>query len=299
MRKYLKKSCKFLYKHSIKCVQSFVSLLSCLLFSSPLAAIALMRCRKNRLLQKEECFILGNGPALNDALKNLEDKGKTDFFAVNFFALQDVFFELQPNNYMIMDPVFWQSGGAVACDNEKRNEALVGDLVKFWNIMKKVDWQMNLFIPERCPKYVFENISSSVNVVRVNTTPIEGWNFLRFGLFNTALGMPLPQNVTIGAIYCAIFMRYKRIYLYGANHSWMVDLRVDEKNRIYTAYKHFYADCPEKYFFKKGVLELHLRAYADIFASHTALDEYSRTVGVRVYNRTRGSFIDAYEFDVD
>ena len=299
MKKYLKKICKFLYKHTIKSGQTFVSSLSCLLFSSPGAALSLMRCRKNRQWQKEECFILGNGPALNDALKNLKDKGKTDFFAVNFFALQDVFFELKPDNYMIMDPVFWQSGGSVTCDNEKRNEALMEDVVKFWNITKKVDWHMNLFIPERCPKYVLENISSSVNVVRINTTPIAGWNFFRFGLFNAALGMPLPQNVTNAAIYCAIFLRYKRIYLYGVNHSWMVDLRVDEKNRIYTDYKHFHADCPEKYFLKKGVLELHLRAYANTFASHTVLDEYSRACGVRVYNRTRGSFIDAYESDLD
>ena len=43
---------------------------------------------------------------------------------------------------------------------------------------------------------------------------------------------PNGSNVSIGAIYSAILNGYKEINLLGLEHSWMKDIRVNDKNEV-------------------------------------------------------------------
>lgn len=289
--------CKKLYHLTTSAMSFFISLLSCLLFSSFSAAGKIKKLRKKLNGKFKECYIMGNGPALNDILQSpMANREEVALFAVNFFALNEKFLQVKPDCYMMIDPVLWRNENNNT-SNEKKKQEVRSNVKRLLEQLEKVDWDMYFFISNRCPLSLFKNVSPHVHVVQINTTPVSGWKWASHLLYNLGLGMPLPQNVTNAAIFAAIFLRFEKIYLYGANHSWMLDLRVDEQNRIYTEDSHFYKASENRYYFQKGILEKHLRCYANAFASHTALDEYSRTVGVRVYNRTRGSFIDAYEFD--
>ena len=63
---------------------------------------------KNKKSKKS--IIIGTGPSL--IKKDIHEinnykKDECDFFAVNFFANTDTFFELKPNYYFLADKLFW------------------------------------------------------------------------------------------------------------------------------------------------------------------------------------------------
>ena len=295
MRKLLLKFAKRSYAVAVVFTKDLISLLSCILFSSFKSAKKLKNLNKKIGSYCRDCYILGNGPALKEALKNLPDQSKTDFFVVNMFANQDIFFDLKPKNYIIIDPYTWDYETHPFLDSSADLKVFQQNAVNLQKALARVDWNMNLFVPNGCPKRFTDKLSPSINVIHINTTPVDGSVRLSHFLYKHGLGMPFPMNVTNAAVYVAIMLRYPRTYLYGANHSWLKDYDVDENNRIFLNDNHFY-DKSRKYI-KKGCLQTSLKCMSIAFFSHDKLDNFSREMGVRVYNRTKGSFIDAYEFD--
>ena len=297
MKIYIRHIAKKLFLWSQQTTETLISFLSCLIFSSFSAGKELKRIRKDIVKQGKECYILGNGPALQEALSYMRNKKGTDFFVVNMFANQPVFFDLKPNNYIIIDSAIWNKIDHPAFSTQKDVDNLAVAIKNLCENLRKVDWPMNLFVPAHCPTSFTKKLSPLVKVVRINTVPVKGFLGTSHFLYRTGLGMPQPMNVTNAAVYVAIMLKYSKTYLYGVNHSWLCDYRVDEENRIYTEDSHFYKNANDRYYIKKGALAKSLQSMAVAFNSHTALEEFSRTMGVRVYNRTKGSFIDAYEFD--
>ena len=53
-------------------------------------------------------------------------------------------------------------------------------------------------------------------------------------------GMPRPHNVLIPSIILSMRMGFKKIYLAGADHSWLKEIFVSEDNEVFLTQKHFY-----------------------------------------------------------
>ena len=290
----LKRVLKKIHESCFMIMESFISIICCLCFSSIKAAKAIRRIKRDNHAQK--CFIMGNGPALNDVLNRIETSDNASAFAVNFMINTEHFFVVKPNNYIIADSVFWKEEDSLRAKGTKLHENMAKAKLSFLDNLKKIDWDMNLFIPNDCPTGLFADVPQKIHVIRYNRTPVDGWKWLRHLLYSLGLGMPKPVNVVNAAIFCAIMSGYKEIDLFGVNHSWMIDFRVDEQNRIYTKDSHFYKGESERIFYKKGQLEISLRSMADAFKSHAMLNDFAKSRGVKIYNCTRHSFIDAYEF---
>lgn len=234
--------------------------------------------------------ILANGPSLNDTMARHADMLKNAVtMAVNFAANTDMFFELRPRYYVMVDPVFFGDDSVANIGRLRQNLA-------------HVSWPMTIFVPRHFVKAVPASIKANPNIsiAGLNTVGIEGWRWLENFAYSSRLGMPRPRNVLIPAIMAAIAMGYKEIYLTGADHSWMKTISVDDDNNVVSVQPHFYKDNAAEL---KRVdttyrgLRLHdvVESFAIAFRSYHTLARFAAGHGIKIYNSTPGSFIDAFE----
>ena len=256
-----------------------------------LAKLAL-QSRPVRVPQAEHpaIVILANGPSLNDTMARHTDILKNSFtMAVNFAANTDMFFDLRPRYYVMVDPVFF-------------GDDSVANIARLRQNLARVSWPMTIFVPRRFIKAVPTSIIANPNIstAGLNTVGIEGWQWLKNFAYSSRLGMPRPRNVLIPAIMAAIAMGYKEIYLTGADHSWMKTISVDDNNNVVSVQPHFYKDNEAELrrvdTTYRG-LRLHdvVESFAIAFRSYHTLARFAARQGISIYNSTPGSFIDAFE----
>lgn len=256
-----------------------------------LAKLAL-QSRPVRVPQAEHpaIVILANGPSLNDTMARHADMLKSSVtMAVNFAANTDLFFELRPRYYVMVDPVFF-------------GDDSVANIARLRQRLAEVSWPMTIFVPRRFIKAVPASIKANPNIstAGLNTVGIEGWQWLKNFAYSSRLGMPRPRNVLIPAIMAAIAMGYKAIYLTGADHSWIKTVSVDDNNNVVSVQPHFYKDNEAELrrvdTTYRG-LRLHdvVESFAIAFRSYHTLARFAAGRGIAIYNSTPGSFIDAFE----
>ena len=236
----------------------------------------------------EDIVILGNGPSLNTTIsESAEFLALHKKLAVNFACNAPVFFDLRPEYYVLADPHFFAS------DAE--------NVISLWSNPAKVDWQMTLFIPFKKNSSRLSELASNKNIriERYNLTPIEGFKGFCHKVFRSGLGMPRPRNVLIPSIMLAIAAGFKRIYIAGADHSWMKTISVNDNNEVVSIQPHFYKENEQE---KKRVnteymhYPLHQIVYSFYvaFKSYFEIKAYADSIGTEIWNITPGSFIDAF-----
>lgn len=240
---------------------------------------------------RDELLILANGPSLNKTIEDGNDflKGKT-LLAVNFFVNSPRFTELRPELYLIADPLFWLVP-------EKRQQL-------FGGLAEKTTWPMTLFIPHRALKnkewkpLLIGN--SQIKVVVYNTTPIEGFQGFCNWVFHKGWGVPRPHNVLIPSIAVGLRMQFKKIYLAGADHSWLPEIRVTDDNVVLMHQKHFYDQGSSKADTVKQEDLQSARIYTILyhmyvsFKSYHILEAYAQWLRKEIINITPASYIDAF-----
>ncbi len=242
--------------------------------------------------------ILGNGPALAEELPHLLEEmrgGDRDFLAVNFFAEDERFTELRPAYYVLSDPMFFRD-----TTERQRVEAL------YRAMNERVAWPMNLYVqyynPERFD-YRAALPNPNIRIVPFHTLTYRGFRRLEFWLYRHGLGSANFGTVVQVGEYIALLLGYKRIELYGVDHTLLEGLCVDDVNRLCRADRHYYdggepAD-PRPMYQKVPrrpyTMAVYLAEVAELFRGHEVLRDYARSLGARIVNRTRGSMIDAYE----
>lgn len=239
----------------------------------------------------DELLILANGPSLNKTIEDGNDflKGKT-LLAVNFFVNSPRFTELRPELYLIADPLFWLVP-------EKRQQL-------FGGLAEKTTWPMTLFIPRRALKNKewkpLLGGNSQIKIVVYNTTPIEGFQGFCNWVFHKGWGVPRPHNVLIPSIAVGLRLQFKKIYLAGADHSWLPEIRVTDDNVVLMHQKHFYdqgtskADTVKQENLQSAHIYTILYHMYVSFKSYHILEAYAQWLGKEIINITPGSYIDAF-----
>lgn len=268
--------------------------LKALAFILFLSSVRYIKSSKNldKTKIKKNCIVLGNGPSLKDAFKNGEvPYNDCDVLCVNLFCMSEHFWEVKPRYYLAIDGAFF----APNWDSQK-------DKVNYMKeAFKKIDWPMYFIIPCYAKNGgLLENLNNpSITIVRLNTAGIEGFKHFRHFIYKSRMGMPLCQNVTNFAICSAINMSYNNIYIYGADFSWMKDMHVNDDNILCQGESHVYDDnkvCKVTHFIGYKMSTV-CKAWSTAFRIHEILNDYATSKGVKIYNRTRGSYIDAYPRD--
>jgi len=118
-------------------------------------------------------------------------------------------------------------------------------------------------------------------------------------LYKKFLSTPLLQNVVGACIFNAINMGYKKIELFGVDHSWLRDICVNNKNQVCWREIHFYGKEELRPFLKSNgetykMYEI-LFDFGNMFLGYQLLYNYSIYRCAKIYNNTKESFIDSFE----
>lgn len=240
------------------------------------------RCNREKPL-----VVLGNGPSLKETIEKHSDKLREyDTMAVNFAANAPEFEFLKPEYYILADPHFF--------DNP--DDSNVARLIA--NI-QKVDWPLTIFLPFGARRRCALKKTQWLNIEFYNAIGVEGFRKFTDIVYSSGRAMPRPRNVLIPAIMTGITMGYKEIYITGADHSWTKTLSVDNENRVVSIQPHFYKeDEREMRRISKEYLKhkLHniLYSFYLAFRSYHVIEDYASRLGIKIYNATLESFIDAF-----
>lgn len=235
----------------------------------------------------DKIIVMGNGPSLTNTINN-------DFYAlstnptlaVNFAANAPEFKKLRPRYYLIADPHFYSS-----CDNPAVN--------RLTQNLSSVNWEMTLFLPVKARHSALAHCNENIKIEYFNPIGIEGFNWLENFAFSHGWGMPRPRNVLIPAIMIGARLGYKQIFIAGADHSWMRTISVNDNNEVVSIQPHFYKDDESEQQrinieYLKHPLHKIIHSFYIAFSAYHTIQRYATSCGIKIYNSTPESFIDAF-----
>lgn len=233
--------------------------------------------------------ILGNGPSLNDTIRDhIVQLKALPLMAVNFAANAPIFKELKPQFYVLADPHFFL----------RPDDTNVAAL---YATLNTADFYLTLLVPVKYAAVAKRLITNQrIRLATFNFVGLEGPAWFERFVYNRGLGMPRPRNVLIPAIMCAIRLGFSEILVAGADHSWLRTLEVNDRNEVVSVQPHFYNEDKreqQRVRSEYTAYRLHqiLYSFYVAFRSYFGIRRFADAKGVKVVNITPGSFIDAFE----
>lgn len=248
-------------------------------------------------ISSTKCIILGNGPSLKESISKYSNElKKTPLVCVNGFVVTDIFEELKPTYYVILDPQYWADVPHV----------IIQDI--FNKLNEKVSWDMNLLVPTIARKSKQLNLlqkkNKHIKVHYFNYTVFNGFTGLAHFFFKKNMAAPQCQNVIVASLFLSINIGFKDIYLLGADHTWHQNLHVNEKNQLCLKDVHFY-DNQETITYlpyytdeqETKVFKMHeiLTLWSKTFYGYEVIKNYGLSRKASIYNASEISFIDSLE----
>lgn len=242
--------------------------------------------RKERVPSGSKCCVLGNGPSLKDALDNNEvNYDGCDVVCVNMFCRSEYFKILKPRYYYIVDRVYFMP-------ITPRHNQLINDLLDSLN---SADWDIELIIPKGMPggRLVNELKNPHVKVSHINLVWIKGFEKFCHFCYNRQYAIPRCENILGVVLTLSVMRGYETVYVYGADHTWLKDLYVDDDNVVCYGDRHVYHK-DLQVIKKEYPLHILLSSFATVFKAHQLVNDYAKKQRCKIINCTKGSFIDAY-----
>jgi hypothetical protein len=253
----------------------------------------------------QRLLILGSGPSLGNSLRAVPaDRLRgVDLLCVNDFYKEPSFGELRPAMLAIADPAYW---------DDRCLEEYGGPLV---SALATIDWKLKLLLPARARGTRLHAAlqERALDFALFPTASTRGHAWLESALFSAQLGMPRPQNVLVAAVALGMWAGYRELAVVGADHSWHQEIDIDDANTLFASARHNYSASvhPQPFLKPAGMWkyrEGRPLARSDVFSMREILlawaamhDSYERLArlaqrrGIRVFNCSTLSFIDAFE----
>jgi hypothetical protein len=251
----------------------------------------------------DEIILLGNGPSFkSDFLKHEKFFQEKETLCVNHFPSTEYYVKLMPKYYILAGPELWL--------DDIGQKYIFNSNTLFQNMAKYTSWEIKCFVPFEAKKHLRwrDHLKSNKNIkiIYYNNIAIDGFPWFKNLLFRLNLGMPSPHNIMIPALMISIAMGFNKIYLSGADHSWLSEISVTDSNEVLLNHKHFYDEGSSKptAMHNRGVGKrpLHeiLHKFMISFEGYFAIDSYAKKRQIKILNTTKNSFIDAFErFSLD
>lgn len=251
-------------------------------------------------IKSTKASILANGPSLRNSFeKGIDFIKNTEIYCVNNFASAEIFTQIRPQNYVLLDPNYFKFSEETT-DRDDIKKTLT-------SFCSNVTWDMYLYVPIYARKsYLIKQISvnKNIKIIFFNYTIVTGFHKFQNWIFSKLLGMPQCQNILAATLYISISKKHNEIYLFGADHSWIEEVRLDEENQLVGRQLHFYdnptqlklekieklTQAPIKGFMAAQMLSLHKAFY-----SYEVLANYAAYQSVKIYNASAKSYIDSFE----
>ena len=247
--------------HIENCMYAAFNIASKILFSiSKYKSVTKQNIKFKDMHKGERCFILGTGPSL----KNLDyDLLKNEIiFGVNYLYKGEVIKYIAPDYYCLYDEGFYNE----LLSDTKEVLGILADTTFFfrtkaYDVINKLNVNNKRIYYQHCNSVQYKD-HISIDLTKNITAPF---------------------NVVVGCIQTAIYMGFSEIYLLGCDFNSFATPKI----------QHYYdkgelAD-------RSLTLGLELKSYALVCYHHYALEKYAVSHGIKIYNITSGSLLDAYE----
>jgi len=234
-----------------------------------------VHCNQNIKLKdihhNERCFILATGPSIkNQDLKLLN--GENCIAVSNFFVHPD-YSIIKPKYYCVAPfhaPITeeawqkWMSG----------LENGTGNSMMFFSLSDQV----------RNQKYF---VNREVNFLNFGGSMD---SIIHRGI-DISRKIPGPQSVTIMALYVALYMGFKEIYLLGCDHDWI--LHLNQSSHFYSEGNHILNKSGYNEWFVSDVDE-YFRDYLELWRQYKIINHIAKKESIAIYNATNGGLLDVF-----
>ncbi len=251
--------------------------------------------QKNRTLFNSKkgrtCFILGNGPSLNN--QDLMRLAEKETFVMNNFWKHSQYKTIRPKYYIAADlssysknmrPIeAWGSshpGGGVDLPDSDRILSQVPETKLFFNSVARNFIEQNKLFLKNPVFYVLER-GLMDDRLSFNIDPVKP--------------IPFPKNSVVLALVLASYMGFETIYLLGCEH----DFLAYPASRTFLGFKRFF-DAPEgpspHTYKEKASYEDMMTSCLRLFRNYRLLSEKIAKLypNVKIYNATPNSFLDVF-----
>lgn len=267
------------------------------------AAVSLLTGRLAPRLVAEmitrEALIVCPSPLLNQQTINWERRSDYVIAFVNSACLSPTYLTLKPERFFLIDPGFFQAvqhapSLAALSDETKRTVARIADATA---------WPMTIYVPwhyrnSTTARHFAANPNITVCGIPVFNSRGGNRRLKHLG-FRIGLLNPIYQNVLIAAIFFSLKAGHQRVLIWGAHHTWLKEVEVNEQNRVLHAVRHtenqregrplLNADgSPRPYW-------VYLRQLSTVFEQYHVLRDFAQRDGKEIINATEESFIDAFD----
>lgn len=221
-----------------------------------------------------------NGPSVKRTVKYL-DPNKTDVMMVNLAPLTPLYHDLKPKYLCICDSCYTKK--------KKRNYLLRDELLK-------TSEDITIFLPHFLKgKNLFSETNLKVKYI-FSPTGLSDYDVISYKLMEKNLMVPEYNNICIMAIYVAIQLGYKKIYLYGADENFVKEMEVDDNNRITRRDDHYYGkgtmcESAEHRYDMETMMYMMYR----ILNGLKKLRNYAEKENVRIINMSDDSWVDCFK----
>lgn len=246
----------------------------------------------------KESLIICPSPMLNQHAVNLAARGRYTISFVNSASLSPAFLTLRPERFFLIDPAFYRD-----LTEGRRLETTKAEIEQTLALIANAtDWPMTVVVPwhyQNSP--AARRLRSNPNIAifglpvfdaRSRSRTLKKWG-LGVGILN-----PVYRNVLIAAVFYSLKAGHKRTILWGAHHTWLKDVEVDNKNRVLHSIRHTEGQqvgiplldmdgAPRPY-------HDYLHQLAIVFEQYHVLQAYAAAHGQEILNATADSFIDAF-----
>ena len=241
--------------------------------------------RLKNAYEGERCFILGNGPSLNDV--NFSDLKEEYVFTVNQLMRRSDFEELNTNFHL------WSDFNFFKLDMKQQED------VELLDVMKKVNTKNNkpiCFFPADVKDFVDEhglNQELLINYFKIRLKFYEGFRCkIDYSKF-----VPSMSTVVHYAIFLAVYMGFSEIYLLGCDSTGIaVTIKSALKNNDERDYTYELTENEKKRMYRlleKNSIEEYARSFWHLLMSYRVLNNYCKTRKVALYNCTSQTVIDS------
>lgn len=250
-----------------------------------LAEIVLRNAEFKDKHEGERCFILGNAPSIREQdLSLLENEV---VMTVNQAARMKDFGKLKTNYHFFMDANFFRLDLSDSGDRE------------IFETMKKIRTEDNnpiCFFTWGGYEFAQKNQLDGWLDMRYIVFPLEFYDGYNFPIDFTRL-VPGFSTVVQMAIYMAIYMGFKEIYLLGCDCTGIlsvINTKLGDADNILYGYEQTKATVVfNNKVIKDNPMEDYMLAFYNMFRDYRLLGELCKNNGCKLFNATKGGILDS------
>ena len=226
------------------------------------------------------CFILGNGPSLNN--QNLVRLANKETFVMNNFW--------RHHQYKIIRPKYLIAGDLSVYAQNKLPDARGVNLPASSVAISQVP-ETKLFFNSVAKNFIEKNnlfLQNQIYYV-LQQSPMD--EKLLFNV-DPSKPLPFPKNSAILALILAVYMGFETIYLLGCEHDYLAY----PAKKSNTGFKHFYEQKQDLAAYKEDSYEDMMALCLRLFTNYRLLAEKISKLhpNVKIYNATPDSFLDVF-----